>query len=94
MISQKPLTTTTKSDKVDTMNDNLELAEVMFNLLWDLGNSVQLGTANDLEISFHQSNAGWLDRLDDWLSDEVEFTSQDKEDVMELWVTAKGQMLI
>lgn len=93
MITQKTLTSTTKSDKVDTMDNRLDLTEVMSDLFCYLHSRVTNGTADQFETSFYNDNLHWWDKLDDFL-DGNEFTNQDREDVMELWVSAKELQLL
>ncbi len=94
MISQKPLTSTTKSDKVDTMENKLELVEVLDGLFESIFNKILSGTASQDEYDFASDNDEMAGNCILWLQGDKDFTSQDREDVMELWVTAKGQMLI
>jgi len=94
MTFQKPLTTTTKSDKVDTMDNKLELVEVLDDLFATIFDKILSGTASQDEYDFASDNDEMAGNCILWLQGDKDFTSQDREDVMELWVTAKGQMLI
>jgi hypothetical protein len=94
MTFQKPLTTTTKSDKVDTMENKLELVEVLDGLFESIFNKILSGTASQDEYDFASDNDEMAGNCILWLQGEQEFTSQDREDVMELWVSAKELQLL
>lgn len=86
MISQKPLTTTTKSDKVDTMdNDKLELCQIMSDWFWDTRIDIKSGEANQDRIDFYNEyQPVWEDKVDDFLDKPDTFTEQDQSDVYDL----------
>jgi hypothetical protein len=84
----------TKSDKVDTMDNELELVEVLDGLFETIFNKILSGTASQDEYDFASDNDEMAGNCILWLQGDKDFTSRDREDVMELWVTAKGQTLI
>jgi len=76
------------------MENKLELVEVLDGLFESIFNKILSGTASQDEYDFASDNDEMAGNCILWLQGDKDFTSQDREDVMELWVTAKGQMLI
>jgi hypothetical protein len=80
----------------DLANDpnKLDLAEVLAGLFESIGNKILDGKASDDERNFFIANEEMYSSIIEWLSGKRHFSSQDREDVMEVWVVAKEQMLI
>jgi hypothetical protein len=76
------------------MDNELDLVEVLDDLIETIFSKILSGNASQDEYEFATANDEMAGNCILWLRGEKDFTSQDREDVMELWVTAKGQMLI
>lgn len=86
MITQKTLTSTNKSDKVDTMdNKKFEFCQIMCDWFWDTRIDIRSGVANQDRIDFYNEyQPTWEDKVEDFLDQPDTFTDQDQEDVYEL----------
>ena len=87
---------TSEKARSDLANDpnKLDLAEVLAGLFESIGNKILEGKASDDERNFFIANEEMYSSIIEWLSGKRHFTSRDREDVMEVWVVAKEQMLI